>query len=291
MDLHTDDLRLFARCVSEGSVSAAARTLGLPQAAASRRLQRLEAAVGAPLLHRTTRALRPTAEGERLLPVARAVLGELAGWERASAVTRAEATGDVRVSAPVLLGQVVGSTLAAALAQRHPGLRLVLSLSNARVDLVRDGVDLALRVGPLPSASLRATRVATAHVGAYVRRDLAPEAAEHPRALVDLPWIGAPQDRVLRATGPAGEAFSAPVAFRFVCDDRGVLRDAACAGLGAALLPTFLGDAEPGLTRLAPAWQFGRVPIRVVCLREARGDPRVRAVIEVVAAWGRERAW
>jgi DNA-binding transcriptional LysR family regulator len=288
IDLQTEDLRLLDRCVRDGSLSAAARALGITQAAASRRLHRLEADVGGPVLHRTTRALRPTALGERVLALARTFVAELDALERAATDARVEATGTVRVSAPVLLGQALGAALALDLAQRHPGLLLDLSLGNARVDLVRDDIDLALRVGRLPDATLKATRLATARIGAYVAPDGRPEPTS-PEALLDRRWIGLPGETLLRATGPAGARWEGEVTLAFRCDDRLVLRAAAVAGLGAVLLPTFLGDDTPGLVRLLPEWRFGEVPLHGVWLPESRADPRVRAVLDGVGRWIRSR--
>lgn len=290
IDLRTEDLRLFVACLAQGSLSAAARSQGLTQAGASRRIQRLEAAVGAPVLHRTTRALRATAEGERLLTTSRVMLAELGALERAADNARAVPAGEVHVSAPVLLGQAVGGGLARALRERHPDLRLRLSLSNARVDLVRDGVDVALRVGPLPDTSLLAARITSAEVGAYARRDRHAR-AKHPSELAGDAWMGLPAESTLKATGPDGQRWRAAVSQVFVCDDRAVLRDAAVAGVGVVLLPTFFGDAEPALRRVVPEWHFGRVPVHLVWLPEARGDPRVRAVCEVMKAWGRAPTW
>lgn len=290
IDLQTEDLRLFVACIAEGSLSAAARTMGLTQAAASRRIQRLEEAVGAPVLHRTTRALRPTAGGERLLGAARAMLAELSALESSSAVTRATPSGDVRVSASILLGPSVGSVLATALRARHPALRLVLSLSNTKVDLVRDGIDVALRVGALPSTTLLAARIATARIGAYAPRARIRSAA-HPGELLAVPWVGLPGDATVRATGANGQRWSGKVDLTFACDDRLVLRSAAAAGLGVTLLPTFLGDDEPALRRVAPDWHFGTVPVHVLWLPESRDDPRVRAVIDVMTEWGAAQKW
>jgi len=288
MDLRTEDLRLFVRCVSEGSVSAAARATGIPQAAASRHLQRLEAALGAPVLHRTTRALRPTAHGERLLALARALLTDLDALGRDLDGGRAEPAGEVHVSAPVLLGQSVGGALAEALARRHPALRLHLTLTNARVDLLRDGVDVALRVGALPDAGLLAARLSTERVGAYIARREAP-APRTPDELPALRWIGLRRDDTLRGVGPEGATWTGAVTLSFTSDDRAVLVDAAQRGLGAVLLPTFLGDAREGLLRLLPAWHFGEVPVHAVWLPEARRDNRVRAVVDALRAWSAAR--
>jgi DNA-binding transcriptional LysR family regulator len=290
LDLRTDDLRLFVACLAEGTLSAAAKTTGLTQAGASRRLQRLEAAVGAPVLHRTTRALRPTAAGERLLGAARAMLAELAALERANDAARGAPTGEVHVSAPVLLGQAAGGTLASELARRHPDLRLRLSLSNAKVDLLRAGVDVALRAGALPDTALLAARLATSRVGAYARRDRHAE-ARHPSELLSAAWVGLPAETALRATGPRGQRWAATVKLAFACDDRVVLRGAAVEGLGVVLLPTFFGGAEPALRRVVADWHFGLVPVHALWLPEARNDPRVRAVLDVMTQWGRGQAW
>ncbi len=290
IDVRTEDLRLFVDCLARGSLSAAAKAQGLTQAGASRRVQRLEAALGAPVLHRTTRALRATVAGERLLVSARAMLAELSALAHDADRARAAPTGWVHVSAPVLLGQAVGGALVRALRDRHPDLRLRLSLSNARVDLVRDGVDVAVRVGALPDTSLRAARITTAEVGAYARRDR-PARAKHPAELADDAWMGLPAESTLKATGPDGQRWRATVTQAFVCDDRAVLREAAAAGMGTALLPTFFGDAEPALRRVVPDWHFGKVPVSAVWLPEAHDDARVRAVCEVMKAWGRAPTW
>lgn len=292
IDVSTEDLRLLARCARDGSLSAAARALGITQAAASRRIQRLEAAVGGPVLHRTTRALRPTAHGDRVLALAHSVIAELEVLERATSGARALPTGTVTVSAPILLGQVLGGSLAADLAQRHPSLVLDLRLSNARADLVRDGVDLAIRVGRLPDAALKATRLATARVGAYAPGDGAPGPGS-PEALRSWPWVGLPSEATLRAVGPGGATWEGRVELRFRSDDRLALRAAAVAGLGAVLLPTFLGDQTPGLVRLLPEWSFGEVPLHGVWLPESGGDPRIRAVLAGVRRWidARREGW
>jgi len=293
LDVATEDLRLFIACVDAGTLSAAARRLGIAQGVASRRVQRLEAAIGAPVLHRTTRALRPTLVGARLLPAARAMVAELRALEQAHLASRAEASGDVHVTAPVLLGQAIGGALACEIARRHPGLRLRLSLSNTKVDLVRTGMDVALRVGRLPDRTLLAARLTTASIGVYAgrRTTAAKRGLRHPDALAALDWLSAPNEETLRATGREGQRWTGTVSPVFVCDDRFVLRDAAKQGLGVVLLPTFFAAAEPGLERLVPDWSFGNVPIHALWLPESKDDARVRAVVETAARWGKRQAW
>ena len=112
---------------------------------------------------------------------------------------------------------------------------------------------------------------------------------DDPRELPTLRWIGAPHEGTLHATGPARANWTGGVALAFTCDDRAVLRDAAALGVGTVRLPTFLGDAHARLERAQPAWHFGEVPLHAVRLPEARGDVRVRAVVEAYRAWCVER--
>lgn len=291
LDVQTEDLRLFLACVEGGSLSAAARSLGLAQAVASRRLQRLESALGARVLHRTTRALRPTLAGDRLLGTARSVVAELTSFAQSRVASQAVASGDVHVTAPVLLGQAIGGPLARELAERHPALRLRLSLSNAKIDLVRSGMDVAIRVGQLPNRTLLSLRIAIASVGVYAAQPRGKSerrrVLRHPSELLTARWIAIPNDETIHATGPRGERWSGAVKAAFLCDDRQVLREAAKQGLGLVLLPTFFGDADPDLERLLPEWRFGRVPIHALWLPESKEDLRVRAVVDSAARWGK----
>ena len=220
-----------------------------------------------------------------MLAVAREILASVDSLERNIAGERESPSGRVRLSAPVLLGQGIGADLAAALRSRAPGLLLDLSLTNERVDLVRTGFDIALRVGELPDATLLARRLGYACIGAYARAGLLGELPLRVEDLSTLPWIGLPDGDSMQAVGPGGQRWAGRARLRFICNDRVVLRDAAARGLGAVLLPTFVGEAHPDLVALLPEWHFGEVPLHAVWLPEARDDPRVRAVIDVCASW------
>lgn len=286
MDLRTEDLRLFIACVEAGTISAAARIVGLTQVAASRRLARLEAEIGTAVLHRTTRALRVTTAGNRLLDAAREIVGVVEEFERTMLVSSRQVRGEIRVSAPVLLGQMLGADIALVLSREHPALRLSFLLSNDRIDLIRDRVDLALRVGPLPDATLIARRLATADLAVYGARSVLGEAkVSRPEQLRRHAWIGAPADARLEARNSKGRSWRATLSLSFTSDDRRVLRDAAARGLGLVVLPTFLGEPDDRLERVLPAWTFGSVPLHAVWLPEARDDPRIHAVVSSCLQW------
>ncbi|MEM9071030.1 MAG: LysR family transcriptional regulator [Myxococcota bacterium] len=156
-----DALRLFTRAAALGSFSATAREQGVSQAHVSRTIRQLEARLGCTLMLRTTRALTPTAEGRRLLDTARAVLDAYEAAEE-SVREHDEPSGPLRVTAPVGVGQRVIAPIVDTLLQTHPGLSVDLTLTDRFVDLVAEGIDVAVRLGNAGAGSLKRRRVGKA---------------------------------------------------------------------------------------------------------------------------------
>ena len=144
-----------------GSISAAARVLGQPKQSVSRRLLALEAQLGVRLLERTTRALQLTAEGHALCDRAERILADLSETQQLIAERAHEPEGPLRVSAPMLLGQTILGTAVATYCRRYPKVDLDVELSDRKVDLVEEGIDVALRVGLVLDTSLIARLLAT----------------------------------------------------------------------------------------------------------------------------------
>jgi len=149
-----DLLRVFLRIAASGSFTRAADQLGLPRATVSVALRQLEASLGARLLHRTTRRVSLTPDGEILLERATALVADMEDLEQQFRPADAEVAGRLRVDAP---SRVARRFIVPALPDflaRHPGIDIELGASDHLVDLVREGVDCALRVGPLTPNSL-----------------------------------------------------------------------------------------------------------------------------------------
>lgn len=149
-----NDVLAFTRVADSGSFTAAARRLGWPKSTVSHRVARLEQALGARLLERSTRSVRLTEVGARFHEHARRVLLEL---EQASATVahfREKPRGRLRISASVVLGQALLPHVLIEFARRHVEVQLFVDLSNRRVDLLEEGFDLAVRSGPLPDSTL-----------------------------------------------------------------------------------------------------------------------------------------
>ncbi|MEM7500127.1 MAG: LysR family transcriptional regulator [Pseudomonadota bacterium] len=292
-----DLLRLFLRIAETGSLSGAARALGLSQPSASRQLRMLEEDLGATLLRRSTHELALTEEGERLLPEARALLD---GWEGVrERIGGAEGAleGRIRVLAPAGLGQTLLADAAAGFLAHNPGVRLEWLLDDAPRDLVAEGIDLWLRIGPVADEGLILRPLATIPrvlVAQPVQGCAAgPEALETRGAVVLSPFASGG----IVLTGPGGERVT--VLPRCVVETDNLFAAARFvgAGIGYGLLPLWLvrPDLERGdLLRLCPGWQAAPIVLSLAYPRLRFRPRRVAALIgalrEAVAAMDLGRA-
>ena len=158
--MDTRDLAVLVQAVRTGSLSAAARRLEITPMIASRRLAALERQVGVRLMHRTTRAVSLTQEGELFLEYASAILETEEAARAVVAPVGAGVTGLLRVTAPAAFGRKVIAPLVPLMLQENPGLRIDLHLTDSVVDIVAAGFDVAVRIGRLQDSSLIARRLA-----------------------------------------------------------------------------------------------------------------------------------
>jgi DNA-binding transcriptional LysR family regulator len=252
MDLNRASI--FVRVAQTGGFTRAAEAMNLPTSSISRSVARLEEELGVTLLERTTRKVSLTDAGRAFFERAR---DALAGLEEANALAldaAKEAHGVVRVALPPEFGAFAGSLLAPFLAA-HPRIRVELTFTTRGAELVVDLVDLAVQIGRLPDSALIARRIGGATEKLYASPAYL-AARGTPRKLADL----AKHDAILfRAV--AGEArweLDGPngmdridVTGRVVGDSLQFVADAATAGLGIALMPTFYGERAVDEGRLA----------------------------------------
>lgn len=154
------DVEVFSAIAESGSLSAAARRLGLTPMTVSRRLAALEGELGVRLFHRTTRAVSLTAEGETFLPFATTLLEASEGARVSLKSYAGKASGVLKVTAPTIFGQSVIMPLIPALLEEHPALRIDLTLSDSIVDIVGSGIDVAIRIATLRDSALIARTLA-----------------------------------------------------------------------------------------------------------------------------------
>ena len=154
------DVRTFLAVASAGSLSAAARQLDVVPMQVSRRIAALEEDIGVRLFHRTTRSLTLTAEGEAFLPFARAMADAEAGARAELSPSPGRASGVLRMTAPSGFAQSVVLPMLPTLLEANPDLRIDLDLSDRQVDIVGQGLDVALRIAPLEDSELVAKKIA-----------------------------------------------------------------------------------------------------------------------------------
>jgi DNA-binding transcriptional LysR family regulator len=155
------DTYFFISIVKHGTISAAARAVGVSPPAVSKRLAQLEDRLGVQLLHRNTRSMSLTQEGQLYFERASQLLGAFETLEQDVMNGRFEPTGVLRVNAPLNFGRVRVAPLISAFAQAYPKLEVELILSDHPRSLIEDGFDVAVRFGTMPDSGMRARRIAT----------------------------------------------------------------------------------------------------------------------------------
>jgi DNA-binding transcriptional LysR family regulator len=158
--MQTADLRIFLAVSNAGSLSAAARQLNIGPMQVSRRIAVLEQELGVRLFHRTTRSVALTAEGEAFFPYANTMSEAEESARGALSPAPASASGTLKLTAPSVFGQTIIQPFLPALLERHPDLRIDLDLSDRMLDIVGQGLDLALRIATLDDSELVARRIA-----------------------------------------------------------------------------------------------------------------------------------
>lgn len=286
-----DDLALYAGVVDHGGFAPAERALGIPKSRLSRRVAALEADLGVRLLQRSTRRFSVTDVGQDVYRHARAMLDEARAAREAVARLSAEPRGLVRIACPPALAQVQMAALMPEFLVRHPQVQVQMLVGNRRVDLIEEGVDLALRVRSRidDEPSLVVRRLGESQellVASPAYLDAAPPLAE-PRDLAAHATLNANEDLHRQAwelSGPDGRVERVDLGRpRLMASNFALLQSVALAGGGIALLPDIVcGRAvEQGALRVVLAdW---RVPLGVCHLvyPTRRGVlPAVRALID-----------
>lgn len=281
-------LQTFVRIVDAGSLSAAAAQLGSTQPTMSRRLQWLEQMLGLRLLQRSTHAMKLTEDGERCYAHARALLENWAAVEADLRGAKDLPRGPLRVLAPHAFGQEALVAPLSEFLKRHGQVTVEWLLHDEPADFIGQGIDCAIRVGPVPEQELVAIRLAevprllVAAPGLWGRA----RAPGQPPQLSRLPWISLPlfyRDELQLQRRASGETARVPIAARLRTNSLYAARSAVRAGLGAALLSSWLvaDDLAAGrLVQLLPEWEAEALPVHLLHPHARIQPARLRAFIE-----------
>jgi DNA-binding transcriptional LysR family regulator len=292
------ELTVFSRIVGTGSLSAAARELGMSPAVVSRRLAALEARLGVRLVNRTTRSLHLTDEGAAYFETCHRILAEIQEADAAVSAGRAEPRGVLRVALPASFGNQHVAPLIPRFAARYPDVQIALSLSDRNVNVVEEGFDLAIRIADLADSSLAARKLApnrrvVCASPAYLARHGEPRT---PEDLAHHNCVATDFAMNWDYRAPDGRAGTVRITARYACDNWEVLREWAVQGLGVALKSTWdvrrhLEDGS--LVSLLPGYSFAHdVAIYAVYPHRRHLPAKTRAFIEFLAeSFGPEPYW
>lgn len=259
-----DDLRamvVFAKTVESGSFRAAATAMNLSPSVVSHHVSQLEERLGVALLYRSTRRLSLTQDGTALFEHAKVMLAAAESGLNAIVHRSDEPIGTLSVTLPAFLARSPLVEGMAEFAKAYPKVRLAMDFSDLKQDLIRDGIDLAIRIGPLQDSGLKSKKL----FDIERRLVIAPAAMGKqnplvPEDLQDWPWIGLrmrPNHRTL--TNAGGEVRQINFEPRVVVNSLDAVRQLAVSGLGLATPPSFLVEEDIQLGRLVdplPEWSI-----------------------------------
>ena len=253
-------LNLFIRVVETGSFSKAAADLGIAQPTATKAVATIERRLGARLLHRSTRGITPTEVGALYYEKCKRIARDVEDAENLATLLQSGVGGQIRISTSLAFGRRIMVPLALRYMREHPAVRIDLAFDDRYVDLVEQGVDLAIRMGRLADSTLGARYLGT---NPWVMVASPAYLAEHPapRVPADLAqhhcviYSSVQGDDRWSFTGPSGQEVSVPVSGRLRTNNLSAVLAAARAGMGLAVLPWYAvresvadGSVVPALT-------------------------------------------
>lgn len=286
-----DAVYIFAKVVEQAGFVAAARVLGMPKATVSRRVAALEERLGVRLLQRTTRKVAPTEAGQRYYEHAQRIAAEFEGAEAGVAAMRGRPSGLVRVSVSAALSHAFIGPVVAEYLRLHPGVLMRLDVTNRMVDLVEEGVDVAVRVGTLRASGLVARRLGSG-VGAlyaspaYLAERGCPAMPEGlaQHSLVDEVLAPGEQHRwTLRRDGAEHLLAFRPLV---AANDAATAVSLLVSGAGIGRAPVFMAAAHVHagtLEPVLPGWTANEVEVNALFPSHKGLNPAVRAFVDQLA--------
>ena len=282
-----ESMQVFVRVVELGSFAAAARGLDLSPAMVSKHIGHLEKRTGARLLNRTTRQVRPTEAGATYFEQCTAILRSIDAAETEAGADTNMPRGMLRITAPTEFGNLHLPLVIAAFLERHPAIDITLDLTNRSVDIVQEGYDLAIRIARDLDTSLvgRCIALSRFHIVAspgYLEREGHPtEPAELARR--HCLTFAVPQPWTTWSFRHGGEAQQVKITPRMLSTSAEALLQAARAGVGIGLLPTFVCGgalARGELVSLFPDCECGVLGIYILFPHRTLLPARVRLFID-----------
>jgi len=289
-------MRAFVTVAESPSLSAAARRLGTPVASISRKLAALESHLGARLLTRSTRKMALTEPGERYVAECQRILDALDEADRVVSAGEQDVSGNLAVTAPVAFGRLHVVPVVAEMMRAHPALRVQLTLADRVIEMIGEGVDVAVRIAELPDSTLQARRVGTVARILCASPDYLSErgAPETPEGLAVHDCIAAANVATVTRWPfrTRHQTRSVEVQPKLTISTAEAAIDAAAAGLGITRVYSYQAAAaiaEGRLVRVLEGFEPAAVPVQVVHGEGRSPRAKVREFVKLAATRLRER--
>lgn len=289
MNFNLNRLMTFVNVVETGSFSRAAQLQQVPKSSISRQIQLLEEEVGTTLLYRTTRTLELTDEGRLLFDKAKKTVVEVQELLTSFRGKNEKIEGKIKVTCPYDLGVVLMPKIIDDLQREYPGVKIQLILSNQQLDLVKESIDLAIRIGNLKDSLYKQKRIGT----------LASVVVGHPKYLKRFPPLKNLNDLSLLHKFSFGHSKEKEqwvltkknqkekLSFvpTFVANDYLLLKEYVLLGNGICELPLFLAKSylqKGELEEVLPDFQLNPVPINIVYPPQKKINPRIKMISDLI---------
>jgi DNA-binding transcriptional LysR family regulator len=282
-----ESLILFRAVVEQGSFTAAANLLNKDKAHVSRVISRLEKRLEVQLLWRSTRRLAVSEVGRELYERAVSILGALEETQNVLASTQSEPMGHLRISAGSEFGVMRVNHWVAEYMKRYPKVRVEADYSNRLTDVIHEGIDVAIRVGPLPDSDLSARSLGEIKYGLYASPTYLAhhEKLKHPSQLSEHSLVVfSPRGKAKWVLTNKADTYSVDTEPTFQVNNNLAARDIAASGMGVVLLPLF--QASPlekagTLVRVLEQWEKTPVKVSALFASSRYMAPKVRAFIDI----------
>ncbi|WP_241574788.1 LysR family transcriptional regulator [Rosenbergiella nectarea] len=282
-----NQIAVFVKVVQAGSFSAAARLLEIPVSTVSHRVAMLEKRLGVTLLQRTTRQLHLTEAGKHYFDHASEGLAHIFDAESSISDAIGEPCGVLRVSAPFDIGNPLLSSIIDEMNERWPEVKLEFILIKRYVDLVAEGIDVAIRTGILEDSTLVVKHAGTAQWEVYASQDYV-----HTHKKMTLPHdirhhcclLFSPLGKEAWTLHNEESSLTIPIDKAIIADDISLIASMVSAGKGIALLPNYqcnLAYNGGNLVQILPGWYAKKDPIHIVYPKHRYMSPTLRAFIDI----------
>ncbi|MGF1700487.1 LysR substrate-binding domain-containing protein [Photobacterium makurazakiensis] len=293
MTQNVNDMVIFARVVQAGGFTAAAEMIGLPKSNISRHVSSLEESLGIRLLERTTRRIHLTDIGQIYYQHCVRIIEESEHAEQAVLAMMSEPQGVLRVSVSVTTGQQIIAPAMAGFLTSYPNINVQMELTNRRVDILEEGVDVVIRVGNLPDSGLVSRLLGKSYhqfftTDTYLKQYGEPkditELCDHPILMMGGK-AGEPQTMTLQQGNVQETHTITPYC---TVNDFSAIYQLAIGGVGIALLPHYMGKKE-GVRRVLPDWQAPAVEFHALFPSHRGATPKLRVFLDFLKTLFEER--